>query len=132
MVLVDGVDLRGVGRDGVSGAVALVPQQTFLFDDTVRGNITLGADDRRRGGLGRRSGCAQADGFVSALARGLDTLVGERGTTLSGGQRQRLALARALVRAPAAADPGRRHLQRGPAGGEAHPVRPAGRSTGPP
>ena len=79
---------------------ALVPQQTFLFDDTVRGNITLGARASRRRGLGRRCGVAQADGFVAALPDGLDTRVGERGASLSGGQRQRIALARAVIRAP--------------------------------
>ncbi|MEV8631488.1 ABC transporter ATP-binding protein [Streptosporangium sp. NPDC051023] len=98
-VLVDGVDLREIARGGVSEAVALVPQQTFLFDDTVRGNVTLGlpvGDEDVWAALR----LAQADGFVSALPGGLDTKVGERGTTLSGGQRQRLALARALVRRP--------------------------------
>lgn len=98
-VLVDGVDLREVARGGVSDAVALVPQQTFLFDDTARGNVTLGRDvgDEEVWAALR---LAQADGFVSALPSGLDTRLGERGTTLSGGQRQRLALARALVRDP--------------------------------
>ncbi|MFS1302412.1 ABC transporter ATP-binding protein [Streptosporangium longisporum] len=98
-VLVDGTDLREVARGGVSGAVALVPQQTFLFDDTVRGNVALGlpvADEEIWAALR----LAQADGFVSALPSALDTMVGERGTTLSGGQRQRIALARALVRRP--------------------------------
>ncbi|MDP9861911.1 MULTISPECIES: ABC transporter ATP-binding protein [Streptosporangium] len=98
-VSVDGVDLREVARGGVSDTVALVPQQTFLFDDTVRGNVTLGlpvGDEDVWAALR----LAQADGFVSALPSGLDTKVGERGTTLSGGQRQRLALARALVRRP--------------------------------
>ncbi len=99
VVLVDGTDLRDVARNGVSDAVALVPQQTFLFDDTVRGNVTLGrpiADEDVWAALR----LAQAEGFVSALPSGLDTRVGERGTTLSGGQRQRIALARALVRRP--------------------------------
>ncbi|MEU4834959.1 ABC transporter ATP-binding protein [Streptosporangium sp. NPDC023615] len=98
-VLVDGTDLREVARGGVSGAVALVPQQTFLFDDTVRGNVALGlpvADEEVWAALR----LAQAEGFVSALPSGLDTMVGERGTSLSGGQRQRIALARALVRRP--------------------------------
>ncbi|MFB9674381.1 ABC transporter ATP-binding protein [Streptosporangium vulgare] len=98
-VLVDGTDLREVARNGVSDAVALVPQQTFLFDDTVRGNVTLGrpiGDEDVWAALR----LAQAEGFVSALPSGLDTRVGERGTTLSGGQRQRIALARALVRRP--------------------------------
>ncbi|WP_084007976.1 ABC transporter ATP-binding protein [Planomonospora sphaerica] len=98
-VLVDGTDLREAARGAVSDVVALVPQQTFLFDDTVRGNITLGlpVDDQEVWAALR---LAQAEGFVSALPAGLDTKVGERGTTLSGGQRQRLALARALVRRP--------------------------------
>ena len=76
-----------------------MPQQAFLFDDTVRGNVTLGADvpdDEVWAALRT----AQADGFVAALPDGLDTRLGERGTTLSGGQRQRLSLARALVRRP--------------------------------
>ncbi|QXJ25437.1 ABC transporter ATP-binding protein [Actinomadura graeca] len=98
-VLLDGVDVREVRRGGVAATAALVPQQTFLFDDTVRGNVTLGLDvpDER---VWEALRLAQAEGFVAALADGLDTKVGERGATLSGGQRQRLALARALVRRP--------------------------------
>ena len=78
---------------------ALVPQTAFLFDDTVRGNVTLGADvpDEEVWAALRT---AQADGFVAALPDGLDTQLGERGTSLSGGQRQRISLARALVRRP--------------------------------
>ncbi|WP_433478486.1 ABC transporter ATP-binding protein [Spirillospora sp. CA-142024] len=98
-VLLDGADLRDVRRGGVAATAALVPQQTFLFDDTVRGNVTLGLDvpDER---VWEALRLAQAEGFVAALPGGLDTRVGERGATLSGGQRQRLALARALVRRP--------------------------------
>ncbi|CNG49582.1 transmembrane ATP-binding protein ABC transporter [Mycobacterium tuberculosis] len=98
-VLLDGLDLRDVRRGGIAATAALVPQQTFLFDDTVRGNVTLGLDvpDER---VWEALRLAQAEGFVAALADGLDTKVGERGATLSGGQRQRLALARALVRRP--------------------------------
>ncbi|GIH94967.1 multidrug ABC transporter ATP-binding protein [Planobispora siamensis] len=98
-VLVDGTDLREVARGGVSDVVSLVPQQTFLFDDTVRGNVTLGLPIPDQD-VWQALRLAQADGFVSALPSGLDTMVGERGTSLSGGQRQRLALARALVRRP--------------------------------
>ena len=86
-------------RGALAGAVALVPQTAFLFDDTVRGNVTLGADipdDEVWAALRD----AQADGFVAALRDGLDTRLGERGTSLSGGQRQRISLARALVRRP--------------------------------
>jgi ABC-type multidrug transport system fused ATPase/permease subunit len=98
-VLLDRDDLRGLARGGVAEQAALVSQATFLFDDTVRGNVTLGADiddEQVRAALG----LAQADRFVDALPQGLDTRIGERGTTLSGGQRQRLALARALARHP--------------------------------
>jgi ABC-type multidrug transport system fused ATPase/permease subunit len=98
-VLVDGHDLRDLRAGSLADNMALVPQHTFLFDDTVRGNVTLGADvpdDEVWAALRT----AQADGFVAALPDGLDTKLGERGTTLSGGQRQRLSLARALVRRP--------------------------------
>ncbi|GAA3544497.1 ABC transporter ATP-binding protein [Kribbella ginsengisoli] len=98
-VAVDGLDLRELARDELAGSVALVAQTAWLFDDTIRGNITLGGEysdedvwDALR--------IAQGDGFVKSLPHGLDTKVGERGTTLSGGQRQRIALARALVRRP--------------------------------
>jgi ATP-binding cassette, subfamily B, bacterial len=98
-VRLDGTDLRELARGVLPEQAALVSQATFLFDDSVRGNVTLGADlpdERVREALR----LAQADGFVDALPAGLDTRIGERGTTLSGGQRQRLALARALVRRP--------------------------------
>jgi ATP-binding cassette, subfamily B, bacterial len=98
-VLLDGVDLRRLREGEVSGQAAFVAQGTFLFDDTVRGNITLDApfsDDEVWAALR----VAAADAFVVALPEGLDTRVGERGATLSGGQRQRLALARAVVRRP--------------------------------
>ena len=98
-VVLDGVDLRAVARGGVAGAAAVVPQQTFLFDDTVRGNVTLGAD-LPDSAVRRALEVAQADRFVDALPDGLDTMIGERGMSLSGGQRQRRALARALVRSP--------------------------------
>jgi ABC-type multidrug transport system fused ATPase/permease subunit len=98
-VAYDQVDVRTLGPGVVPGLVSLAPQTTFLFDDTVRGNVTLGADipDAQ---VWEALRTAQADGFVAALPKGLDTRVGERGTTLSGGQRQRLALARAVARRP--------------------------------
>jgi ABC-type multidrug transport system fused ATPase/permease subunit len=98
-IRLDGTDLRDLGRGELAQVAALVPQTAFLFDDDVRGNVTLGAevsDDQVWAALR----AAQADGFVAALGHGLDTRLGERGTSLSGGQRQRISLARALVRRP--------------------------------
>jgi len=99
VVTYDGTDVRAFAPGQLATVAALAPQTTFLFDDTVRGNITLGADisDEQVWAALR---VAQGDGFVAALPKGLDTVVGERGTTLSGGQRQRLALARAVARNP--------------------------------
>jgi ATP-binding cassette, subfamily B, bacterial len=98
-IMVDGADLRDLRKGALAESVSLVPQTAFLFDDTVRDNVTLGADvsDEEVWAALR---AAQADGFVAALAHGLDTRLGERGTSLSGGQRQRISLARALVRRP--------------------------------
>ncbi|CAL9400015.1 Vitamin B12 import ATP-binding protein BtuD [Nocardiopsis dassonvillei] len=95
----DGVDVRDLARDQIPRNAALVPQSTFVFEDTVRGNITLGEDigDER---VWEALRLARADGFVAELDGGLDAPLGEKGTTLSGGQRQRLALARAVVRDP--------------------------------
>jgi ABC-type multidrug transport system fused ATPase/permease subunit len=99
VIRLDGTDLRELRRGELARSLAVVPQTAFLFDDTVRGNVTLGADvpDEEVWSALR---AAQADGFVAALAHGLDTQLGERGTSLSGGQRQRISLARALVRRP--------------------------------
>jgi len=98
-VRLDGTDVRDLTHEGLAAAAALVPQQTFLFDDTVRGNVSLG-DNVSDEQVWQALRTAQADAFVSRLPLGLDQEIGERGTTLSGGQRQRLALARALVRRP--------------------------------
>jgi ATP-binding cassette, subfamily B, bacterial len=98
-ILVDGIDLRDLARGELADSVSVVGQTAFLFDDTVRGNVTLGAEvpDEEVWAALR---AAEADGFVAALPHGLDTTLGERGTSLSGGQRQRVSLARALVRRP--------------------------------
>jgi ABC-type multidrug transport system fused ATPase/permease subunit len=98
-VSLDGRDLRDLDRDRLASDVAIVFQEAFLFDDSVRENITLGGDytDEQVEAAAR---VAQAHAFVSSLPDGYDTEVGERGATLSGGQRQRIALARALIRKP--------------------------------
>jgi ATP-binding cassette, subfamily B, bacterial len=95
----DELDLPELARDQLAQHVAIVFQDAFLFDDTVRDNITLGADLPQEA-VEAAARLAQAHGFITALESGYDTRVGERGASLSGGQRQRIALARALVRSP--------------------------------
>jgi ATP-binding cassette subfamily B protein len=95
----DNADLRTLPPGAVAEVAALVAQQAFLFDDTVRGNVTL-TGDATDAEVWEALRLAQADGFIAALPAGLDSVIGERGTTLSGGQRQRLSLARALIRHP--------------------------------
>ena len=98
-VSLDGRDVRDLDRDRLASDVAIVFQEAFLFDDSVRENITLGGDytDAEVEAAAR---VAQAHTFITGLPDGYDTEVGERGASLSGGQRQRIALARALIRKP--------------------------------
>ena len=99
-VRLDGVDLRELSHGALAETSALVQQVPFVFDDTVRANLTLdreGIDDAR---VWQALAAAGADKFVGDLDAGLDTELGERGTSLSGGQRQRLTLARALAGRP--------------------------------
>ena len=98
-IRLDGRDLREFARSELAIEVAFVAQEAFLFDDTVRGNIllTLPVPDED---VERAVHLAGVDRFVAELPGGLDTRIGERGTSLSGGQRQRVALARALLRKP--------------------------------
>ena len=95
----DGVRVEEFSQEALTGTAALVAQSTFLFDDTVRANVVLDREipEDRIWSVLRD---VQADRFVADLPDGLDTQLGERGTSLSGGQRQRIALARALVREP--------------------------------
>ena len=99
-VALDGVDARELTAASLAATVALVPQLAFAFDDTIRANVSLDRPGIGDDEVWRALRMAQADGFVAALPDGLDTLIGERGTTLSGGQRQRLTLARALAGRP--------------------------------
>ncbi|BCB88408.1 ABC transporter ATP-binding protein [Phytohabitans suffuscus] len=99
-VLLDGTPLTGLTAGSLAGTVALVPQVPFVFDDSVRANVTLDRPGVADEDVWAALRMAQADGFVASLAEGLDTHVGERGATLSGGQRQRLTLSRALAGRP--------------------------------
>ena len=98
-ITLDGRDLRDFAPSQLPQEVAYVAQQAFLFDDTVRGNITLG-EDIGHDAVEEAARMAGAHEFITRLNKGYDTRIGERGTTLSGGQQQRIALARALVRKP--------------------------------
>lgn len=98
-IRLDGAPLPGLERDALAEAAALVFQEPFLFDDTVRNNITLGGDFTAAQ-VEEAARLAAADEFIAELPDGFETTVGERGAALSGGQRQRIALARALIRRP--------------------------------
>lgn len=98
-IRIDGRDLRSFARHELPREVAYVSQASFLFDDTVAGNITLGTDYREEAVLDAAR-MAGAHDFIVDLPEGYDTRIGERGASLSGGQRQRIALARALIRRP--------------------------------
>ena len=95
----EGRDLRRFARSELSKEIAYVSQNAFLFDGTVRHNVTLDASFSDSE-VTRALRLAGAEKFVGELPDGVETQLGERGTTLSGGQRQRLALARALIRKP--------------------------------
>ncbi|RME97569.1 MAG: ATP-binding cassette domain-containing protein [Alphaproteobacteria bacterium] len=97
-VLVDGVDVAKTDVSALRRRVALVPQETTLFADTIAENIRLGAPDADDEAVREAARMALADEFIRALPEGYETRLGEHGITLSGGQRQRIAIARALLR----------------------------------
>lgn len=99
-VLVGGHDVRELTQDSLRAAVGLVPEDSFLFSDSVGENIAYGHPGATREQIEQAARAAQAHGFISRLPDGYDTKVGEHGLTLSGGQRQRVALARALLTDP--------------------------------
>jgi subfamily B ATP-binding cassette protein MsbA len=97
-ILIDGTDIRDVTLESLRSQIAMVTQQTILFNDTVRNNIGYGdqqADDQQIHDAAR---AAHAYNFIQALPNGFDTIIGEGGARLSGGQRQRISIARALLK----------------------------------
>ncbi|NUS07415.1 MAG: ABC transporter ATP-binding protein [Nonomuraea sp.] len=99
-LLLDGTDMSTLDLRSYRRFVSVVPQESILFDGTIRENVAYGMDDADEETVRAALGDANALEFVERLPQGLGTLVGERGARLSGGQRQRLAIARALIRDP--------------------------------
>ena len=99
-VLIDGVDVRDLTLASLRTQVSVVFQETYLFSDTVSGNIAYGRPNISEGDVEAAARLAQAHDFIEAMPRGYHAMLGERGASLSGGQRQRLAIARAIVTNP--------------------------------
>jgi ATP-binding cassette, subfamily B, bacterial MsbA len=97
-ILVDGQDIAGVTKDSLRRSIAYVSQHPYLFEGSVRENIRYGRPDATDAEVEEAARLAHAHEFVSQMAAGYDTLLGENGVTLSGGQRQRISIARAIVR----------------------------------
>jgi ATP-binding cassette subfamily B protein len=100
-ITVDGHPLPDLTFTSLRGAIGFVAQDVFLFQGTVRENLTYGRPDATDAEVVTAATLAEAHGFITQLPQGYDTIVGERGQKLSGGQRQRLTLARAILRDPA-------------------------------
>ena len=97
-ILIDGQDVRDVTMESLRRSMALVSQETLLFDETIRANIAYGNPEASEEEIERAARNAGAHDFIKQLPQGYDTLVGPRGTKLSGGQRQRISIARAMIR----------------------------------
>jgi len=97
-VLIDGTDVRQVRLRSLRRQVAMVTQETFLFNDTLRNNIAYGKQELPQQRIEEAARAAYIHDFIASLAQGYETVVGERGEQLSGGQRQRIAIARALLK----------------------------------
>jgi len=99
-ILLDGIDIRKLRQDSLLSQIGIVPQETVLFSGTVRDNIRYGVPEASDEEVVTAAEAAQAHSFITALSKGYDTHVEERGTNLSGGQKQRIAIARALLTRP--------------------------------
>lgn len=99
-VLIDGQDVRDVTQNSLHGAIGVVPQDTVLFNDSIRYNIAYGRDNATDADVIEAAKSAQIHDFIQSLPDGYDTQVGERGLKLSGGEKQRVGIARTLLKNP--------------------------------
>jgi ABC-type transport system involved in Fe-S cluster assembly fused permease/ATPase subunit len=99
-ILIDGEDIRDVTQKSLRAAIGMVPQDTVLFNDTIRYNIRYGRWDATDAEVEEAARLAQIDGFIRLAPKGYETEVGERGLKLSGGEKQRVAIARTILKAP--------------------------------
>ena len=99
-ILIDGQDIRTVTQDSLRASIGMVPQDTVLFNDTIRYNIRYGRWDATDAEVEGAARLAQIDGFIRMSPKGYETQVGERGLKLSGGEKQRVAIARTVLKAP--------------------------------
>jgi len=99
-ILIDGVDISTIRLASLRALMGIVTQETILFNDTIRNNIAYGMTDCSEEEVVRASTAANAHEFITAMPKGYETVIGDRGAQLSGGQRQRIAIARALLKNP--------------------------------
>jgi ATP-binding cassette, subfamily B, heavy metal transporter len=99
-ILIDGQDIRNVTQASLRASIGMVPQDTVLFNDTIRYNIRYGRWDATDADVEEAARLAQIDGFIRKSPKGYETQVGERGLKLSGGEKQRVAIARTVLKAP--------------------------------
>jgi subfamily B ATP-binding cassette protein MsbA len=97
-ILIDGVDIKTVTQNSLRNSIAMVTQETLLFDDSVANNIAYGLPSADRREIEDAAKTASAHDFICSLPQGYDTLIGARGIKLSGGERQRLSIARSLLK----------------------------------
>ncbi|MEO9168461.1 MAG: ABC transporter ATP-binding protein/permease [Aestuariivirga sp.] len=99
-IIIDGQDIAEVQQESLRRAIGMVPQDTVLFNDTVRYNIRYGRPDATDAQVEDAAQMSQIHGFVLSLPKGYDSLVGERGLKLSGGEKQRVSIARTILKSP--------------------------------